>query len=194
MASADTPTQLLDRAQSLVQSRGFNAFSYKDLAASVGIRTASIHYHFPTKGDLGLALMQRYRAGLDDLLASLDQRRTSAKARLLGLMDAYAETEAQGAICLCGSLASDQETLGEDLSQAVTDYLDSTLSWVEATLEAGAKSGEFDLAAKPAAKPADLAASLVASLQGALLLSRAADRGSIVGRVRRTFLHSLGAA
>ncbi len=190
MASADTPTQLLDRAQALVQSRGFNAFSYKDLAASVGIRTASIHYHFPTKGDLGLALMQRYHAGLDNLLTQLDQRRTSAKARLRGLMDAYAETEAQGAICLCGSLASDQETLGQDLSQAVTDYLDSTLQWVEKTLETGAASGEFDLSAKPG----DLAVSLVASLQGALLLSRAADRGSIVGRVRRSFLHSLGVA
>lgn len=190
MASANTPTQLLDQAQALVQTRGYNAFSYKDLAASIGIRTASIHYHFPTKGDLGLALMRRYTADLETLLDALDQRRTSAKARLRGLMDAYAETETQGAICLCGSLASDQETLREDLSQAVTAYLSATLAWVEKTLESGAAAGDFTLSAKPT----DIAASLVAGLQGALLLSRAADRGSMVGRVRRAFLHSLGAS
>ena len=60
MPRGDTRTQLLDVAQRLVQARSYNAFSFKDLAAEIGIRTASIHYHFRTKGDLGVALMQRY--------------------------------------------------------------------------------------------------------------------------------------
>ena len=46
-------THILDVAQQLIQTRGYNAFSYADIASQVGIRTATIHYYFPTKADLG---------------------------------------------------------------------------------------------------------------------------------------------
>ena len=82
MSATDTATKLLDAAQHFVQTRGFNAFSYKDLAAAVGIRTASIHYHFPTKGDLGAALMQRYTDELAGVLTKIDGSSRTAKAKL----------------------------------------------------------------------------------------------------------------
>jgi len=50
---SDTAERILDIAQDLIQRRGFNAFSYHDIAAPMGIRKASIHYHFPSKADLG---------------------------------------------------------------------------------------------------------------------------------------------
>ena len=190
MSANETATLLLDQAQTLVQERGFNAFSYKDLAKAVGIRTASIHYHFPSKGDLGVALMQRYSAGLEGLLTSLDARRSSHLSRLKGLIDAYAATEAKGAICLCGSLASDLNTLPEHLAGAVAAYLDRSLAWIQTVLEDGIREGEFT----PKGKPADLAAILISSLQGALMLSRGSGGTPLIARVRRSFLHSLESA
>lgn len=56
-----TRDQLLDAAVAMLQRVGFVSFSFRDLAAQVGIRSASIHYHFPTKADLGLALVARAR-------------------------------------------------------------------------------------------------------------------------------------
>lgn len=69
-----TRTALLDSAESLARMRGYNGFSYADLSREVGIRKASIHHHFPTKADLALAVLERYRreftAGLEQLTRS----------------------------------------------------------------------------------------------------------------------------
>ncbi|MEX0326860.1 MAG: TetR/AcrR family transcriptional regulator, partial [Puniceicoccaceae bacterium] len=59
MIAEDTKTALLDSAQDLIQTVGINAMSYNDLSLAVGIRKASIHYHFPKKDDLVEALLQR---------------------------------------------------------------------------------------------------------------------------------------
>ena len=64
--------QVLDLAQSLIQLRGYNAMSYRNLADEIGVKTASIHYYFPTKEDLGLALLKRYRLAFKNALAGID--------------------------------------------------------------------------------------------------------------------------
>lgn len=189
MDRKDTAGALLDAAQSLVQSRGFNAFSYKDLAGKVGIRTASIHYHFPSKGDLGKALMGRYLAGLESRLQELDEAQGDQLGRLVGFIEMYRETESQGAICLCGSMASDLATLPEEVHQVVRSYLERSQGWVEQRIAAGIAGGEF----AASADPKDLAAAFVASLQGALLMGRARDGSSVLDRVQRSFLTSLQA-
>ena len=57
---SETAEQILDLAETLIQTRGYSAFSYQDIADSLGIRKASIHYHFPSKSDLGVAVVDRY--------------------------------------------------------------------------------------------------------------------------------------
>ena len=183
MKNTDTKTQLLDAAQELVQTRGYNAFSYKDLAERIGIRTASIHYHFKAKNDLGEALIARYVAGLEEALADIDGAHESAKARLEALIGNYRDTESQGVICLCGSLAADLMTLGAEVQGSVRRYLEMTSGWIEKTLRYGVQRGEFskDLPIE------DVAATLSASLQGALLVSRATPGAPLaVDQVERT--------
>src|SRR5919201_866211 len=69
-----TATRILDEAERLTQTRGFNGFSYADVAAVVGTTRAALHYHFPSKTDLGNALLARYAArffvALDEIEAS----------------------------------------------------------------------------------------------------------------------------
>jgi len=191
MKNAETATQLLDAAQQLVQERGYNAFSYKDLAESVGIRTASIHYHFPAKADLGVALMKRYTEGLSEALNSIDRDARSNKGKLKSFIKLYTETEARGAICLCGSFASDLETLPAVLQEAVAAYIELSESWVADTVKAGVGEAEFGFSGKAR----DVASMLLSSLQGGLILSRA--RGAdqpLLPTVQRVFLKTLGAA
>ena len=188
MKANDTASQLMDAAQDLIQDRGYNAFSYKDLAETVGIRTASIHYHFPSKGDLGVALMQRYLEDLDEALAKIDRNARSARAKLKALFRLYAETEAGGAICLCGSLAADRQTLPEPLQDAVAAYLERSEAWVAEVLSEGKREGEF----RSSTKPDDTAVTLLASLQGGLILSRArSEREPLLASVQRVLLKNL---
>lgn len=185
-----TASQLLDTAHDLVQARGFNAFSYKDLAEAVGIRTASIHYHFPSKADLGAALIGRYIDRLEDTLASIEASKRSARARLIAFFDLYKATEAEGAICLCGSLASDLETLTPEVRTQVQAYLVRSETWLAAQLKDGETSGAFTLPGRPR----DLAATLLASLQGGLILARARGTTKVIATIQRGFLASLEAA
>jgi TetR/AcrR family transcriptional repressor of nem operon len=187
MKAKDTATELLNKAQQLVQERGFNAFSYKDLAEAVGIRTASIHYHFPSKADLGVALMERYTDELNRALLVIDEGPGNAKSKLEQFIALYSHTEACGAICLCGSLASDRETLSPELQESVTGYLERSEAWLASTLTTGAERGDFTLPGEAS----DLAASLLSSLQGGLILSRARGSRPMLSIVEQVFLRSL---
>src|SRR6516162_2979326 len=71
-SAPSTASRVLDAAEALVQVRGFNGFSYNDIAAELQITKASLHYHFATKADLGEALITRYAARFLEALAGLD--------------------------------------------------------------------------------------------------------------------------
>ena len=188
--SQDTTSRLLDAAQHLVQQRGYNAFAYKDLATAVGIRTASIHYHFPTKADLGQALIQRYQARFDATLEDIDGRCQTATAKLKRFVGLFRDLESGHDICLCGSLAADQGTLPEPMQASITEHFTSTAKWVAERIAEGVAAGEFEFDGRPA----DAATALVAALQGALIVHRGrGGQGAIVDAVRREFLRSLGA-
>lgn len=187
MADANTATRLLDSAQRMVQRQGFNNFSYADLASEIGIRSASIHYHFKSKVDLGEALIQRYLERLNDHLRELEQQETSPTRRLELLIEVYRQTERNGHICLCGSLASDAETLPDAMRRPIAAYFARTEAWVAEQIESGVEQGEL----KPITDVTDLAAMLTVGLQGALIAGRAGGSAPL-DSVQRTFFCALG--
>ena len=188
----DTPAALLDAAQELAQTRGYNAFSYRDLAARVGITTASIHYHFPTKADLGVALIARYAASVRDARADLERRAPQAMdapARLRGYAALLESVLAPagidrdtlpadgGRICLGGMLASDYATLPPAVQRAVRGFVDDNVRWLAQVLTAGRDAGVLAFPGDPDAG----ATALFAALEGAMLVARTAGD---VGRYR----------
>lgn len=191
MGSNKTADELLDTAQHLVQERGFNAFSYKDLAEQVGIRAASIHYHFPAKTDLGVAMMARCSQQLRRALAELDASEKSPRTKLMDFIGFYRKTEEVGAICVFGSMATDLKTLPKSVRDEVSSYIQISEAWIVEAIEAGVRSGHFE----PAGTPQGAAACLLAGLQGALILARAMDRApEILDNVEASFFRSLNRA
>src|SRR5256885_8024974 len=121
----DTASRILDIAERLVQSRGFNGFSYADIASELKISKASLHYHFPSKAELGEALIGRYAARFADALASIDGRGDGAAAKLEAYARIYADVLRDRRMCLCGMLAADYETLPKPMQDAVIGFFDS---------------------------------------------------------------------
>lgn len=70
----DTKDNILDTMQALIQTRGYSAVSYQDIAAELGIRKASIHYHFATKSELGVAVVERYGREFGALLQTATEK------------------------------------------------------------------------------------------------------------------------
>lgn len=163
-----TAAEILDSAEQLVQRRGFNGFSYADVAAELGVTKASLHYHFPGKGDLGQALIERYARRFGDALGAIDATTNDPVAKLAAYVDLYGDVLRRGRMCLCGMLAAEYETLSEPIRLAVISFLDENETWLESVLEAGRASGAFFYAGSAR----DAARSIVASLEGAMLVAR----------------------
>jgi TetR/AcrR family transcriptional repressor of nem operon len=166
---------LLDIAEELIRSRGYNAFSYHDLAHRAGIKTASIHYHFPTKADLAVAVAQRYRLRFAAMLDALAQSKRSRKRVIrdfFGLFDAPKAPDQR--ICLCGVLAADLLTLPPPVQHEVRKFFQLCESWLATRLKAAHAHGDIHFPTRPL--PA--AKSIVAGLEGALLAARTFDDAS----------------
>jgi len=164
-----TAERILDIAQRLVQSRGFNGFSYADIAEEVGIRKASIHHHFPGKEDLGRRLMERYHEAFVARLGDLEARAADAARRLRGYVRIYADVlRNDDRMCLCGMLAADFHTLPASVQEAVRTFFDANEAWLGRILEEGRKARQLKFSG-PAASQARL---LLSSLEGAMLVAR----------------------
>ena len=117
---SSTAEQILDLAEMLIQTRGYSAFSYQDISDALGITKASIHYHFASKTDLGIAVVDRYveRFGAAFVAIAEDQSQPS-----MAMLDFYIEpyigyAKTPDQVCLCGALAGEILALPPELRVA----------------------------------------------------------------------------
>jgi TetR/AcrR family transcriptional repressor of nem operon len=174
-----TAERILDVAERLVQVRGFNGFSYADIAAELHITKASLHYHFASKAELGEALISRYAARFADALARIDREIVDTGAKLDAYVDVYADVLQRKRMCLCGILAAEYPTLPPPMRGAVTRFFDDNETWLTVVLERGRADGSLSFEEPPG----EAANMLVSGLEGAMLVAR--PYGD-VGRFRST--------
>ena len=160
---------ILASAQRLVQRRGFNGFSYADIADEVGIRKASLHHYFPSKTDLGLALVDEYSARFGSELLRISRLSLAADASLGAYVALYRAALEADRMCLCGMLASDALTLNAAMLPGLKRFFVSNTEWLTEVLAAGKSQGVFALSGAAA----DHARMFLSALQGALLIARA---------------------
>src|SRR3546814_6177257 len=134
----DTREAILSCAQALLQQRGFNGFSYQHIAAELGLRTAAIHYHFPAKDDLGVALVRRYRDNFQNWMH--DQHFSGTGwARLQGYFGTYLSylEIGEGRLCPGGVFGSDFGVLSDEMRTEARMLMRETYGWLMLTLEEG---------------------------------------------------------
>jgi TetR/AcrR family transcriptional regulator, transcriptional repressor for nem operon len=164
----DTAGRILDSAERLVQARGFNGFSYADVAAELDVTKASLHYHFAGKDELGQALIARYSERFAAALDAIEAEVPDAPARLEAYVALYADVLRGERMCLCGMLAAEYATLSEPLRERLIGFFDVNEAWLERVLERGRADGSLRFAG-PAR---ELARLIVSALEGAMLVAR----------------------
>ncbi|KRE46497.1 TetR/AcrR family transcriptional regulator [Paenibacillus sp. Soil724D2] len=164
----NTAEAILDTAQSIVQDVGFNGFSYAHIAEKVGIRTASIHYHFPNKEDLGEALISRYHRDFMSAIAQIDTETQNNLEKLRKFTLLYSGPVQDYCTCLGVMISTDLATLSGKSREGLTQLFTANLDWLERVLDQGRREGHLNFEAA-----ADVEAhQFLASLQGAQLLAR----------------------
>lgn len=180
--------KILATAENLIQKMGYNAFSYKDVANLVGIKTSSIHYYYPAKEDLAVAVIDWQLYRLSIFLKDLDPS-LSLQQKLLNLVDKVLSLTVQDEMkmCLGGMLASDVISLPEKVKVKVRFFFNVLEKWITDTIKEGVSDKEslgiFQLE--------ELPRHLLLQLEGGLLMSRLYEDISYVETVKhfikRTF-------
>lgn len=172
MPPIDTRSRILDVAQELIQRRGVNGMSYSDISEAVGIRKASIHHHFPTKEDLLVALLLRYRSEFQALVDAIVRSNAKPNTKLRKFMNLFHQTisiEQQDKACLCGMLASELLTIGDEPADLVRAFLRDCHTTLVTILQQGIDDQTFCIRGKLA----DCADLFLVALEGGLIVARA---------------------
>ncbi|WP_108811273.1 TetR family transcriptional regulator [Sphingorhabdus sp. Alg231-15] len=152
--------QILDIAERGYRQGGFAGLSFRDIAAALDMKSASVHYHFPHKEDLGKAVVERYTENLLDSLGAPDAPSDTVKNRLARLVNAYQAAYAEGeSSCLCAVLGSVSPQLPLAVQEAVNSYFTRLMTWTETALAETEPSSNLN------------APHIISALQGAMILS-----------------------
>lgn len=172
MMEQNTRTTLLDSAERAVRARGYDGFSYADLAEDVGIRKASIHYHFPTKSALSLALIDRYHSRFDAACSTIRATHATAAKQLSAMIDLYRDALAGGRqLCLCIAFTISKESLPADVMDKVGQFRAMVLAHLTAIFAQSQDDGTI----RAADAPKEEARATLALLEGAHLAARAGE-------------------
>ncbi|MDB5258717.1 MAG: TetR family transcriptional regulator [Chitinophagaceae bacterium] len=163
MTTKDTIIKL---ASDLILEKGFNAFSFYDLSEKMGIKTASIHYHFPSKTDLGIAVIRQQSESFIALQAATESK--DALSKLEAFFSIYIRHKSQGKVCLVGSLCTDLYSLDPAIEKELKPVVEGILQWVTDILKEGKRKGVFHFSAAPRTK----ALLLITNMLGILQVSR----------------------
>jgi TetR/AcrR family transcriptional regulator, transcriptional repressor for nem operon len=151
--------EILEAAEIRIRRGGFEAVSYRDLAADVGIKAASVHYHFPQKALLGAAVVDRYIDKVSAALGPVDLTQATVEEHLQRLCDCYAAAvQNDGMICLGSMLGAESKDLPDAVSEAARRFFKRLIDWIEAVL-----GDRADAAA--------LAIHIIGTLQGTMILA-----------------------
>ena len=184
----DTRTRILDLAEELLLERGFNAFSYQHLAKELGVKPAAIHYYYPSKDDLGTAIVARQLRRLRkwrDLPRVANLLPAAQFEALVAVYDTHLGHERR--VCLFGALAADFRTLPAPMQVELRTFNRELTEWLAQGLAVGRATGTLRFVGSPAAK----AAQVLTTLVGALQVARVHDEipfQVIVGQLRLELL------
>jgi TetR/AcrR family transcriptional repressor of nem operon len=165
--------RIMDIAEHLIMSRGFNRFSYKDISTEMNVKNAAIHYYFPSKDDLGVAVIRRAHACCRKWNETTSRKTVSPVDMLNVFLEMFTGYLNSGEyVCLASSLETDFNTFSKEMQNEIRVYAAEMHNWIRNLLERGREEGLFTFSDSPE----DKAFFILSSIQGALEIARVSDK------------------
>jgi TetR/AcrR family transcriptional repressor of nem operon len=180
MMVADTKERIMEAARLTVQDLGYSGLSFRELAKDVGIKSASIHYYFATKGELGAALASRYTAHYAEYFEGLLAQGLDPETCMARYTDVFADTlRNDNRMCLAGILSAERNELPDDVRTEVVKWGEMNERWIARVL-----------AMRESAKPEDIrrrARAIFAAVSGAQLIAHSRGDVSVYEEIIATY-------
>jgi TetR/AcrR family transcriptional regulator, transcriptional repressor for nem operon len=178
MQSSSKKNEILDFAQEIIQKRGYNGFSYADISRAVGIRKASIHHHFPSKEALAVTVVRRYRERFISYLAKIAAEGKNLRDKINKYAKLYEAVLQEDRLCLCGTLASDIETLPDVLKKEIQAFFVDNVEWLSKIL-----SLHYSSFSKK--RLSDVSWQIISSLQGAVIMAKMSEKPELLTSISK---------
>jgi len=145
---------IMNAAERMIRQGGYNGFSFREIAAEVGIKSASVHYHFPTKEALAAAVAHRYTDRFGD---AVEAEKSSGLNTVAAWRRVFQRSFAEdGRMCLCGALGAASRDLPDEVAAEAKRFFEVG---IERLMASGMTREE--------------ALKVLATLEGAMLMSSA---------------------
>lgn len=153
---SETAERLMDLAEERMREAGYHGFSFRELAAKIGIKSASVHHHFPTKADMAAAVARRY---LERFLENVAPKPGETGEDVIAVYrSAFRRSiEQDGGMCLSGMLGAESGGLPTEVAEEIENFFRRAVE---------------DLAQRLGGSE-DRAFAVLATLEGALIIARA---------------------
>jgi len=148
----------MDLAEAHIRNAGYGSFSFRDLAQEIGIKSASVHHHFPTKATMAAAVARRYG---DRFLNSVaKQPNETGEDVIAAYRSAFRNAFTRdGRMCLCGVLGAEAGGLSPEVAAEILSFFRRCIEDLSRRL------GGDDAEAR--------AFHIMATFEGGMMLSRA---------------------
>ncbi|MCE5273675.1 MAG: TetR/AcrR family transcriptional regulator [Deltaproteobacteria bacterium] len=181
----NTKQVILDLAEDLLVKRGFKGFSYKNISTLLGIKNAAIHYHYPTKSDLGVEIIRRERVRFEEFVAGLELEQMNAAQKMETFLDKYRNLpDSKDRITLASALEMNFKVLPDEMQEETRKLIFAYIDWLEDILKAGLEDAAF----KFSGSPRDQASLILSILHGAMSLAQATDDSFLDAATRQIML------
>ena len=171
-AATSKVDEILDASETFVQARGYNGFSFRDVAAAVGVKSSSVHYHFPTKADLGATLARRYREQFLEKLGDAGDFESDREAAIRRYVGVFRNALIHdGRMCLCGMLGAEIQSLPPTVAAEVKRMFEESVDWLAHALGGPDEDGRTT------------ALRVTATVEGAMILSRTFGDPDVFDRI-----------
>ncbi|NWK95800.1 TetR family transcriptional regulator [Sphingobium lactosutens] len=137
--SSNTRESILSAARRTAQARGYGGLNFRDLAADVGIKSASIHYYFAGKADLGAAVAKRYREDTVIALEAMSDEAPDPLDCLRRYPDTFrAALQNDNRMCMSSFMGAEYDDLPDVVKKEVQAFADVNVAWIARQLSAAA--------------------------------------------------------
>lgn len=179
--AADQPmtSRILDAAEGMIRTQGYNGFSFRDIADAVGIKSASVHYHFATKADLGAAVARRYADRFMDELGDPSEKGISGPELLQRYVAIFRRAITRDKqMCLCGMLGAEIASLPAEVKEQVKSFFERSIEWLEMVLKKSRPDSETheEILRRRAL-------TILAALEGAIIIARTMGSAEVLDDV-----------
>ncbi len=178
--AAVTEEKILDLAEKMIRDNGYNGFSFREIAAGIGVKSSSVHYYFPAKSDLGVKVANRYAQRFMDALGDPADTPQSAAGVLEKLHDLFVSAlQKDGQMCLCGVLAAETPGLPADVAAEAKSFFDRVTDWLVTSL------GQTEWGkGRPTDEIRTQALSTLALLEGGMMVARVQGQPELLAKIK----------